>query len=55
VKERAAAPDWRLAGNKEDHVVGHETENKIDVTGGGGPVPMRNEIANGLFVSAHGD
>ena len=30
--ERAAAFHWRLTGNKEDNVFGHETKDGVDVT-----------------------
>jgi hypothetical protein len=53
--ERPAASHWRLTGNKEDNVFGHETEDGVDVTFSGCAVPTCDEIANGLFVSAHGN
>jgi hypothetical protein len=53
--ERTAAFHGRLTGNKEDNVVGHETEDGVDVACSGGPMPPRNKIANGLFFSVHGN
>lgn len=54
--ERTAAFHGRLTGNKEDNVVGHETDDGVDVTCTGCPVPTRNKIANGLFFSVrHSD
>ena len=52
--ERTAAFRGRLTGNKEDNVVGHETEDGVDVTCSGCLVPTRNKIANGLFFSVNG-
>jgi hypothetical protein len=51
--EGAAAFHWRLTWHQEHSVLRHETEDGADVTRGGCPVPIRNEIANGLFVSIH--
>lgn len=48
--ERATASHWRLTGNKENNVFGHETEDGLDVTCSGCAVPKCDEIANGLFV-----
>ena len=53
--ERTAAFHGRLTGSKEDNVVGHETEDGVDVTCSGCAVPTRNKIANGLFFSVHGN
>jgi len=53
--ERTAAFHGRLTGNKKDNVVGHETEDGVDVTCSGCAVPTRNKIANGLFFSVHGN
>src|SRR5688572_19561944 len=51
--ERAPAFHRRLTGNQKDNVVGHETENGIDVTCSGGAVPKRYETTNCLFIRSH--
>jgi hypothetical protein len=53
--ERAAASHGWLTGNKEDDVIGHQAEDSFHVSCSGRAVPQIDKIANGLFVSAHGN
>ena len=52
--ERTATSHRRMARNKKDNIFSHESKHGVDVTGSGGAVPKRYQIANGLFVRSHG-
>ena len=51
--ERAPASHGWMPGDKEHNLFGHEAEDGVDIAGGCGLVPQRDEISNGLFVGAH--
>ena len=53
--KRTTTPHRRTAGNQEDNVLGHQLEHRIHVAIGRCAMPIRNEIANGLFIRSHGD
>src|SRR5262245_11261292 len=48
--EGSATSHRRTARGEKNNVVGHQAKHGVNIPGGGGAVPERNEIANGLLV-----
>ena len=51
--ERAATLHWRPARHEEYDVFRHEAKDRIDVTGSGCSMPLRDEFSDRVFVCVH--